>query len=314
MFRCHSTSELKALRSIYRALRCDVHLVSESPGEVPDVPALTPAGFVRWMTCCILAAPDQEALRLCRVVESLPIDLSSSSHSERLPKQLSRHLLPAKPDPITREWLMRVCDAEGLPTTRSSSTSRQGSKRGREECRDDASRRYMPSSRLDDDRASIRSHSTRRRHHSTTRSPDDDRRRHSHRSPDRARRSHRDASPYSSRRDTTSIRSSTFAEDDRYHRVPQSDRGNAPSLKRAASTRSRRHASPGGRDRRRSHRDPSPDRYSRQRRGSYYPESFEGSPRGSFESGSSSPRSRHGSQGQTYEEYARESGRSERRR
>jgi hypothetical protein len=312
MFRCPSSSDLKALQSIYHKLHCDFHIVSEGPKDVPNIPSLTPSGFVRWMTCCILAAPDQEASRLCQVVEALPIELSTpSSRSERLPKQLSRHLLPAKPDHITKEWMLRACEAEGLPTSRSCPYS-QGSKRGREEYRDDASRRYMPPSRLDDYQC-LQSQSRKHRQCSTTRTSDSDRRRHSRHSPERARRSQRDASPSLDRRGNTSKRSSAFVEDDRHYRASQSDRVGAPSLKRAASTRSRRHTSPDGRDRRQSYRELSPDRYSRQRRGSYHPDSSENSPGDSFESGGAIPR-RQGSHGQTYADYPRDSGRSERKR
>lgn len=65
---------------------------------MPHIPSLTPAGFERWMVCQIQTFPDQEAKRLNRVIADLPITADGplvDGKPERLPKQLSRHLLPA---------------------------------------------------------------------------------------------------------------------------------------------------------------------------------------------------------------------------
>jgi len=65
------------------------------------IPALTPFGFATWMTIFLLAYPDAEAKRLEKVVLALPIDADGQmvdGKPERLPKQISRHLLPEKED------------------------------------------------------------------------------------------------------------------------------------------------------------------------------------------------------------------------
>jgi hypothetical protein len=75
------------------------------------VPALTPVGFAHWMTTHILAYPDAEAKRLEKVVLALPIDADGvmlDGKPERLPKQISRYLLPQKEDRKSRR---RIEDA-----------------------------------------------------------------------------------------------------------------------------------------------------------------------------------------------------------
>jgi hypothetical protein len=60
------------------------------------------------MTTWILAYPDQEAVRLEAAVVGMPIDADSLTDGkpERLPKQISRHLLPSKEDPEARQALI----------------------------------------------------------------------------------------------------------------------------------------------------------------------------------------------------------------
>ena len=79
----------------------------EDPRKPPTVPGLTPVGFAHWVTTWILAYPDQEALRLDKVVKNMPADADSPADGkpERLPKQISRHLLPAREDPKVRREL-----------------------------------------------------------------------------------------------------------------------------------------------------------------------------------------------------------------
>lgn len=72
----------------------------------PTVPALTPVGFAQWMTIHILAYPDEESKRLEKVVLAMPIDADGEmvdGKPERLPKQISRHLLPEKEDRKSRK-------------------------------------------------------------------------------------------------------------------------------------------------------------------------------------------------------------------
>lgn len=71
----------------------------------PLIPALTPAGFVKWVIMSIYAYPDEEAQRLHAIMSLLPIDAEIDGQRERLPKQLSRHLLPARPDKTARRNL-----------------------------------------------------------------------------------------------------------------------------------------------------------------------------------------------------------------
>ncbi len=74
----------------------------------PCVPGLTPVGFAQWMTIHLLAYPDQEYIRLEKVVLKTPIDADGEmidGKPERLPKQISRYLLPSKADQKSRELL-----------------------------------------------------------------------------------------------------------------------------------------------------------------------------------------------------------------
>lgn len=83
-------------------------MVQDNPSDPPITPALTPVGFAHWTTIHILAYPEVEAKRLETVVLDLPIDadgVSQDGRPERLPKQLSRHLLPQKEDRRSRRGL-----------------------------------------------------------------------------------------------------------------------------------------------------------------------------------------------------------------
>ena len=73
---------------------------------IPTVPALTPVGFAHWMTIYILAYPEEESKRLEKVVLALPIDADGETvdgKPERLPKQISRHLLPGQENRNSRK-------------------------------------------------------------------------------------------------------------------------------------------------------------------------------------------------------------------
>ncbi|KAI8661882.1 hypothetical protein NCS55_01059600 [Fusarium keratoplasticum] len=98
IFDCNPHGALDNLETLYQHLRCENHLVQRRPTGMPHIPSLTPAGFERWMVCQIQTFPDQEAKRLNRVIADLPITADGppvDGKPERLPKQLSRHLLPA---------------------------------------------------------------------------------------------------------------------------------------------------------------------------------------------------------------------------
>lgn len=87
-----------ALERLYQDLGCSYHLVQGRPNSTPRIPALTPSGFQHWMVRQIQTYPDQEAIRLHRIVDGLPITADGpllDGKQERLPRQLSRHLLPA---------------------------------------------------------------------------------------------------------------------------------------------------------------------------------------------------------------------------
>ena len=74
----------------------------------PTVPSLTPVGFAQWMTIQILAYPEEESKRLEKVVLAMPIDADGEmidGKPERLPKQISRHLLPPREDRKSRKLL-----------------------------------------------------------------------------------------------------------------------------------------------------------------------------------------------------------------
>ncbi|KAL2149645.1 hypothetical protein VTH82DRAFT_8297 [Thermothelomyces myriococcoides] len=98
------------LAELYQQLACEYYLVPAEPKARPTLPGLTPAGWMRWMTLVTRAYPTEEAQRLGKVVAALPIDADSllDGKPERLPKQISRHLLPERPD---RECRSVVTDA-----------------------------------------------------------------------------------------------------------------------------------------------------------------------------------------------------------
>lgn len=89
----------EALANLYDDLGCQYFLVKADERSRPSVPSLTPAGFLRWLILMIQAHPDEEAKRLDKVVSALPIEADSllDGKPERLPKQISRYLLPERP-------------------------------------------------------------------------------------------------------------------------------------------------------------------------------------------------------------------------
>lgn len=99
LFRSRPKDLNEALASLYDDMGCQYFLVKADDRSRPSVPSLTPAGFVHWLVTMIQAYPDEEAKRLDKVVSALPIEADSllDGKPERLPKQISRYLLPEKP-------------------------------------------------------------------------------------------------------------------------------------------------------------------------------------------------------------------------
>lgn len=99
LFRARSKDFNGALESLYEDLGCQYFLVQADDRSRHTVPALTPQGFMQWLVTMIQAYPDEEAKRLDKVVSALPIEADSllDGKPERLPKQISRYLLPKEP-------------------------------------------------------------------------------------------------------------------------------------------------------------------------------------------------------------------------
>ncbi|KAG9248160.1 hypothetical protein BJ878DRAFT_76181 [Calycina marina] len=105
IFRAQSNEQISKL---YQDLGCEHHLVQETASSAPVVPALTPLGFSQWMSLHILAYPNEEAKRLEKVVLAMPINADGEmvdGRPERLPKQISRHLLPEKEDLTSKKLI-----------------------------------------------------------------------------------------------------------------------------------------------------------------------------------------------------------------
>ncbi|KAE9375394.1 hypothetical protein N431DRAFT_555828 [Stipitochalara longipes BDJ] len=106
IFRASANEE--HIQRLYQGLGCEHHLVQEDPHSEAIIPSLTPVGFAHWMTLFILAYPEEEWRRLEKVVMAMPIDADGDlvdGKPERLPKQISRHLLPEKTDANSQKLL-----------------------------------------------------------------------------------------------------------------------------------------------------------------------------------------------------------------
>ncbi|KAF4625195.1 hypothetical protein G7Y89_g12978 [Cudoniella acicularis] len=124
----------KQISWLYEDLHCEYHLVGDGDvGKRPKIPALTPLGFDTWMTLLMLAYPNKEAERLQKIVEAMPIDADGvlvERKPERLPKQLSRHLLPPEAHRESKKALDRVL-SEFKDLTTSNQTPSRNSKTSR---------------------------------------------------------------------------------------------------------------------------------------------------------------------------------------
>lgn len=84
------------IEHMYRSLHCEYHLVPRTAGEAPTVPALTEAGFARWMTRLAQACPGAEARRLDSIVTNWRIECPLPS-LRRSPGPVPKHLPPTLP-------------------------------------------------------------------------------------------------------------------------------------------------------------------------------------------------------------------------
>lgn len=98
LFRARTTDFNDKLADLYQALDCAYYLVQVNTRSRPTIPCLTPVGFAQWLVTNIQAYPDEESRRLESIFSTLPIEIESplDGKLERLPKQISRHLLPSK--------------------------------------------------------------------------------------------------------------------------------------------------------------------------------------------------------------------------
>ena len=95
---------------MYRELECQHHLVQEQFDEKPDIPALTPVGFQRWVTLLIQAHPAEEFERLKKALLEMPIS-NPEDKKERFPKDISRRLFPSTEDRKIRDRLQKaICE------------------------------------------------------------------------------------------------------------------------------------------------------------------------------------------------------------
>ena len=99
--------EHSSISRMYRELDCQHHLVQEHHDERPDIPALTPIGFERWMTLLLQAHPDEEYQRLTKAVLDMPIS-NPDDKKERFPKEISRRLFPETGDNKIRDRLVKT--------------------------------------------------------------------------------------------------------------------------------------------------------------------------------------------------------------
>lgn len=100
IFKAQSNENISKL---YQALGCEHFLIQpQDSNSTPSIPALTPLGFAQWMTIFIMAYPNNETKRFASVILALPIDADGETEDKRLPKQISRHLLPEKEDRKSR--------------------------------------------------------------------------------------------------------------------------------------------------------------------------------------------------------------------
>ncbi|EMT62508.1 hypothetical protein FOC4_g10006125 [Fusarium odoratissimum] len=147
IFDCRPHGALDNLETLYQHLRCENHLIQRRPGGMPHIPSLTPAGFERWMTCQLRAFPDQEAKRLNHIMTDLPITADGvlvDDKPERLPKQISRHLLPATRHRETHDLVVDAIAGWIKHTEENESDYRRTSSEDVYKIKEEKSGRYRP--------------------------------------------------------------------------------------------------------------------------------------------------------------------------
>ncbi|KAM0325331.1 hypothetical protein ACHAQA_007316 [Verticillium albo-atrum] len=107
VFKPSKDTSFERIEYLYQDLDCPYCLAQFAPKSRPSIPGLTPTGFVKWITTCMLAYPAQEARRLTLLLSDLPslTVTSSEGNQEQLPRSLPRTLLPATHDKKMRRLL-----------------------------------------------------------------------------------------------------------------------------------------------------------------------------------------------------------------
>lgn len=100
---------MRLLEMLYLDLKCEFHLVQDSSSEPsrPYIPALTPRGFIRWISLLIKAFPDKEVHRFSIIAQDVALEAvrTDDSKPERLPRQLSHHLFPSSRNQKTYDFV-----------------------------------------------------------------------------------------------------------------------------------------------------------------------------------------------------------------
>lgn len=189
LFRARSKDFNGALESLYEDLGCQYFLVQADDRSRHCVPALTPQGFMQWLITMIQAYPDEEAKRLDKVVSALPIEADSllDGKPERLPKQISRYLLPPEPIRKTKRLVDDAMndfreDIEGCSSQSSKPGSRStpiivtatSDRRPSSNATASASSRYIPETLGKDTDQGVNGHDRDRRSSSATKDSRDD--------------------------------------------------------------------------------------------------------------------------------------------
>ncbi|CAF9938419.1 MAG: hypothetical protein ALECFALPRED_007688 [Alectoria fallacina] len=98
-----------SLSFIYQSLGCYHTLQPEKdPHTPPTIPALTPAGFVRWQTVQLLLEPEEHVPFLQEAVKRF--DLTNPVDGAPFPSILPKESLPCQPDMVMVEWHESVAE------------------------------------------------------------------------------------------------------------------------------------------------------------------------------------------------------------
>ena len=98
-----------SLGFIYKSLGCFHSLQQDKdPFAAPSIPALNPAGFVRWQTVQVLLNPEEHVSYLQEAVKRF--ELLNNGSGGPFPKTLPADCLPKSPDTEMLKWHERVGD------------------------------------------------------------------------------------------------------------------------------------------------------------------------------------------------------------